>query len=436
VSTQLRVRIEWLDAPGVSTPELAATWGRYEVWVGDRCVTQVEAADGTFRRSVYGSLYPLAEWIAENWWSLIAHVRPSAVDARYWTWANVREQSWLARHNARGAGDGMAWPDLTLVPEGLVTRVRWAADRTLVFRQLRFVSNGESWIPSDDIQEALATTVEHVLDRLAEQDLPKTRLAEEWAAITASDADEREFCFAAARLGLDPYAVDEPTAEEIVRVGEGLPDDLAGEFFDSAEPSALVGAVEWIGRSLPAAARAARKARRPVLELHEATQATTFDRLDPERPWIIGYQIARRVRETLDLVPTQLFDIQPWVGRATVSAPSRGIQGAVAVESGRCGVVLGTEPLDPVFGMARALGRALLRPEKQRFLLSGVRRDEERAAGAFAAELLAPAEGIREMLAALGTQNDSALDAVAGRYRVSPLLVRHQYDNQLAPTSA
>jgi hypothetical protein len=58
------VNIEWLEAPGVTTPELAATWARYEIWVGDRCITQVEAADGTFRRSVYGSIYPLAQWVA------------------------------------------------------------------------------------------------------------------------------------------------------------------------------------------------------------------------------------------------------------------------------------------------------------------------------------------------------------------------------------
>lgn len=435
MTVRLRIRIEWLDAPGVSTPELAATWGRYEVWVGERCVTQVEAADGTFRRSVYGSLYPLAEWIAENWWLLVADARPSAVDARYWTWSNVREQDWLARHNMRGAGDGMAWPNLTLVPEGAATRLWWASDRAAVFRQLRFVSTGDDWAPSEEIRESLATTVEHVLDRLAEQDLRKTRLAEEWAAITATDADEREFCCAAARLGLDPYAVDDRTAEQIVRVGRDLPEDLAGTFFDSAEPAALTDALAWIGRSLPAAARAAHRARRPIVELREAVGGTAADSVNAERPWIRGYETARMVREALGVSPTQLFEIDPWVGRATVSAPSVGIQAVAAVESDKCGVVFGTDPLNPAFGMARTLGRALLQPGRQRFLLSSVRRDEERAAGAFAAELLAPAAGIREMLAALGTQSDPAIEAVARRYRVSPLLVRHQYDNQLAGTS-
>jgi hypothetical protein len=430
LNVAIDVRIEWLEAREVSTPELAATWARYEVWIGDRCATQVESSDGTFRRSVYGSLYPLAEWIAANWWLLSFHVRPSAIDARYWTWSNARTHRWLSAHNVRGAGDGMAWPDMTVVPEGSMTRLHWAADQASVYRDLRFVSGGYAWARSTDVRRSLAAIVEHVLDRLAEQDLPKTRLAEEWMAIAESD-DELDFCRAAARLGLDPYAVDEILAEEIVRVAAALPEDLVEKFFESAQPSALTAAAAWSERSLAAARRATRKARLPLGELQDAI-GKAGGTADAERPWTLGYAMARTVRGSLGVSDTQLFDITPWVGRATVSTSSAGIQGAVAVELNRCGVVLGSESFNPVFGSAKALGKALLRPGMQHFLLSAARTDDERTAGAFAAELLAPADGIREMLAVLGKEDDFALEAVAKRYRVSPLLVRHQYDNQLA----
>jgi Zn-dependent peptidase ImmA (M78 family) len=76
--------------------------------------------------------------------------------------------------------------------------------------------------------------------------------------------------------------------------------------------------------------------------------------------------------------------------------------------------------------------RVLTRPRQHSFMLSAARGHDERVAGAFAAELLAPAEGIRRSLEALGRQDDAALEAVAWHYGVSPLLVRHQYDNQLA----
>jgi hypothetical protein len=111
----IAVRIEWLDAPDVTAPELAATWARYEVWVADSCASLVETDDGTLRRSVYGSLYPLANWITSNWWSLRAHVRPSATDSNHWSWGNLRTQPWLRVHNMRGAGDGMSWPNLTIL---------------------------------------------------------------------------------------------------------------------------------------------------------------------------------------------------------------------------------------------------------------------------------------------------------------------------------
>ncbi|CAJ58934.1 MULTISPECIES: hypothetical protein [Frankia] len=90
MSDGIELRIEWIDAPGVRAPEPAATWARYELWVGGRCVTQVEEPDGTFRRSVYGSVYPLAEWIATNWWPLTGHIRPSAIRSEHWTWSNLR----------------------------------------------------------------------------------------------------------------------------------------------------------------------------------------------------------------------------------------------------------------------------------------------------------------------------------------------------------
>ncbi len=170
MSVTFEVRIEWLDAPDVSTPELAATWARYEIWVGNRCVTQVEDADGTFRRSVYGSLYPLAEWTASNWWVLASHIRPSAIETRYWTWPNVRTYPWLGQHNLRGAGDGMAWPDLTFVAEGAVTRIVWAADTEMPMGPIRFASGGSGLVRTDEARQSLAGLVDNVLGRLTSVD--------------------------------------------------------------------------------------------------------------------------------------------------------------------------------------------------------------------------------------------------------------------------
>jgi hypothetical protein len=132
----------------------------------------------------------------------------------------------------------------------------------------------------------------------------------------------------------------------------------------------------------------------------------------------------------LQVPAVQRFDVAPWVGTTVAGTSSAGIQGVAAIHDDRCGLVASDSRLNH-FRQARALGRTLLNPEQRSFVLSAARGYEERVARAFAAELLAPAEGIRQALAEFGRHDDAALEAVAQRFRVSPLVVRHQYDNQL-----
>jgi hypothetical protein len=112
-SPTLRFAYEWEPGDGVRSPELAATWCRLEIWVGNDCVSRVEdIGSGSTRRSLYGSLYPLAEWLAYNWWLIHAHTRPTALPSHRWSFsqlrhANRREYAWLRHHNMRAAGDGL-----------------------------------------------------------------------------------------------------------------------------------------------------------------------------------------------------------------------------------------------------------------------------------------------------------------------------------------
>ncbi|MDQ3886394.1 MAG: hypothetical protein M3308_05130 [Actinomycetota bacterium] len=401
-------------------------------------MNHVETRDATFRRSVYGSLYPLAEWIAFNWWFLTTSIRPSATDSRYWTWPNVRAQQWLRHHNMRGAGDGMAWPDFTLVPEGPVTCMRWFADDDTLFGPVQFVSAGTAFVKSEDVATGLAEFVDHVLERLAEEGLPKTRLAEDWAALGNLDDDEKEFCATAARLGVDPFSLSELLAREIIDVANGLPAELVTEFFDNADATNLGKAAEWTCRASEVATMASASAR-DLKSLYEVVSPHVESGKNAvDLPWEAGYAMARRVRHELDTSDTHPFDVSPWLALGEVRDDSGGIQGVAAVNNNRCGLVLGDPGLreeSRLFAQARALGRALVRPGQRSFLLSAARSRDERVAGAFAAELLAPAKGIREVLDGLGKQDDMALEAAARSFGVSPLVVRRQYDNQLARTS-
>jgi hypothetical protein len=158
----LRFTYEWERGDGVATPELAATWARLEVWVGSECVTRVEdILTGSARRSIYCSLYPLAEWIAFNWWPLTANIRPAAFPKQ--------ARLWGRQHNFRAAADGFIWPNLMLWPQGSSTFVRWRSDA--VVRNgapVRYISSGDAFTDSIETRHSLSGIVESVLVRLEE----------------------------------------------------------------------------------------------------------------------------------------------------------------------------------------------------------------------------------------------------------------------------
>jgi hypothetical protein len=427
-------RIEWLEADGVTSPELRETWARFEWWIGGRCVTQVEGADATLRRSVTLSLYPFAEWIAENWWSLLHEVRVSGHDERAWGWRNVGREPWLRRHNVRGAGDGMPWPDLTVVPEGSITRFRWRPDDGLGIRRVAFVGQGDAAISSEDAVRGLGELVEAVLARLSEQGIKRTALHEEWAVLRSTDGDEADFCAAAARLGLDPYSVEEAVGERIVEAATALPEELHDDFFNAVLPHELGAASRRVGPSTQTALRLAAGAPRSLEELRAFASGRRGD--SPAAAWSQGYAFADALNEAMQRDLMQPFDLSPWVRTSTSSSAPHGIQGlGVSAASGGCGLVVPkTVRTAREFWSAKALGLALFGP-REHFILSRTRSDEERMAGAFAAELLAPARGIQRYLQPLGPFDDAAAEAIAARYGVSPLLVRHQHDNRLQPAA-
>jgi hypothetical protein len=62
------------------------------------------------------AMYPVAEWIAFDWWPL-AHkgAAPTAHDPT----------ALRSRRSLTSAGDGYAWPDLTIVPHGELAELCW-----------------------------------------------------------------------------------------------------------------------------------------------------------------------------------------------------------------------------------------------------------------------------------------------------------------------
>ena len=129
---ELAVRWEWETAESVRTPEHRATWARIEIKVGSDFVTLVEdLGSGSSRRSIDCPLYPLAEWVVYNWWFLQSDTRPSSFlagdGAPLAQGSHPLPLTLRERHSIRASGDGFAWPDLLIVPDGYETRLDGAA---------------------------------------------------------------------------------------------------------------------------------------------------------------------------------------------------------------------------------------------------------------------------------------------------------------------
>lgn len=173
--------------------------------------------------------YPLAEWIALNWWSALA---PTA-----------RRDG----HGLRllGAGDGFPWPDLTLRPgPGYVGASLRRLDRDPFV--VRFLSSVEAILDAESTAGELARFIDATVRRLDEAHITGTPLQDEWNAITATDEPERDFCLVAAALGFDPYDIGPDQTRAVLSLGSSMGSellrlDLAGSVDVGALPAALEG---------------------------------------------------------------------------------------------------------------------------------------------------------------------------------------------------
>ena len=440
----LQITWDWLSAPTVKAPELRATWANLEIRVGPELVTLVvDRESQSSRRSIFVSLYPLAEWIAFNWWFLQANTRPATALSRLpggydALWGGYGER-YLQHHGIRGAGDGFLWPNLFLLPEGNTTKVVWNADPPFVGdRQIRFLSRGNLTLDTAKVSQHLADFVDAVIQRLNEEGVTETTLATEWTAIQQTDAEEAEFCLAAARLGLDPYSEAEKYGAEILAAARALDDtNLLRDFFDVVDPEKVAATLRWVSTAKNDIDSLASGSDPNVADLRATAQ------IEPDwdllRPWEVGWRQARLIRKAANVDPSERFDVQRLVRTYTRQASSPGLQALGNVRDGAYPFLILSHrqhEAATAFTLARAIWHVLWQPSPI-FLVTSAHTDRQKMERAFAAELLAPAEGIRARLVDDGVHSgleEPALDELASHYGVSTLLVQHQVENQIVPT--
>lgn len=432
----LAIGFDWEAAEGVRTDELRVTWARLEITVGDDVVTQVQdAVAGSVRRSIYAPMYPLAEWIAYNWWYLRSDVRPGYLLPSQWTFQdrvsqNANKSAWLLHHNLRAAGDGFAWPDLTIIPAADArTRLLWRADRSYPPGwRLRFLSDGHAEIDGKDVQSALASLVDAVITRLDEHDITDTPLHKEWRALQTMDSDEADFCVAAARLGLDPLGLPDEVSDLIVLSGTSLDGPLLDDFLEAADPALLRQDLDWIAHSSDRV-RSSSEHTQPLPHVTRRSHAG-------ERPWEVGLDDARSLRAALGLESDARVEPSRWIASERVDRVDRALVGLAGRSSQHSPVLALTEWRSAEaarFAEARALWRFATSGEPEpKFLITTARSPSQQSARAFAAEFLAPADGVRAKLPEEAAPVDLYdVEVISRHFGVNEWVVRYQIINQL-----
>ena len=431
--------MEWQDAPGIMDAVIARTWCRLVIEAGGRLVTQaVHSPSESLRGGVYGSAFPLCQWLVENWWFLLNEAYrfparyPSSELAQ-----TPRDRAWVQRHSLLAAQEGYALPDLTLFRDEQRIVARWMPDgETPVHPALRFVAQGEAQVKVADAEHGVAEAVRTVMDRLDGIDVPEVlALREDWMAIESATEQERRLCEWAARLGLDPYDREELTddMEHTLRESVAALDaPLRHDFLDAAQPQSVPRDLNWLHEAEALAADAG--AGRNPEEIPRGNGSAAAHGF--------GYACATKLRQRL--LPTNVHDpIDDLDGLLVrlgwAQRPSRTL--ALEAESpleaaltrsreGAPVAIVGDAGLDTNrFRLARSAFLHHFAPSgsARRRLVTEAHTWEQRASRAFAAELLAPAEGLARHLGRKAAPRHT--DELAHRYRVSAEAIRRQIEN-------
>ena len=211
--TGLKFTTDWQDGEGLRGAELAATFASLRIDVQGQTLTQVlDHRARTVRDHIFVPLYPIAEWLASNWWFLV-HEHENRVK---------REGSaFRHRHSLSTSTDGYALPNLTIVASGGRTSLTWG-DQEPGWAAVRFLDRGSATVERDQFMQGCAEFIDRVIRRLISHDISSTFLQDEWDAIQNADEDERAFCEMSAGLGWDPYDLDDSTRRQVVELAYRL----------------------------------------------------------------------------------------------------------------------------------------------------------------------------------------------------------------------
>ena len=419
----MKFSADWIENAQNVAAEERATVARFRLWLSEQNVT-MNLRESISTDHIVISLYPLAEGLAHDWWSLFG--------------SREREIS-LIRHRS-----GYAVPDIRFRFDGMAFEAT-ALQKVYQNPPLRFWAGPSEILTRDEAESSLSEFIGVIIQQLASKGQRETSAALRWARVQASRSDPQEtiFCESAGALGLDPYAISGSDSALIEEAASLFHKESLAEFLSGARDYRASSILDWVR-----AAESRPTDKSLVLDLMPVIRKAV--RLAPERQgersWALGYRRARSLREALDLRQKDRIRSDKAFAKklgASANFESAGVvDGIRALRSQTTGDDVsihmrdhGTAPQAPVaqlFSFARAVGDVACFPSPARSPVNQLRSAHRQAAGrAFAAEFLAP---IEEVLSMQADGHDSV--TIANEFSVSTTTIERQIENAQRITAA
>lgn len=421
----LTFEFEWLGDGPWSDAE-RATFADLTIRVAASLATEVEDVHArTVRPSVRVSAYPMAVWLAANWWRLRWEPR----------WEPPRQSlSWQLSHNVAAIGGGFVWPDLSFSSDGEFVLAEARRSDPSSGEPIRYLNAFMLPIRAVDFENATADFISAVMERIASLHVDGAELRELWSNVLQERADPElaRWRKLEARLGYDPGEA----AEELILALE----EMAGSVGEQAMEEVACGSGDHAPEHL---AQLWQDLRYEATPIEMPVERIDFGVQDVRRPaalpWERGELLAGRARTEWGLgsgpLCNETFSNLMGVPRDFLTAGDNTSMGPISAgfrdEQGRVSAVLDKRhPSSRRFSMARVLADQLIAPIEDRLLpVTDAGTARQKVQRAFAQEFLCPHEALMEFFGGVAPSSEGIEDA-ARYFDVSPMLITHKLINK------
>jgi hypothetical protein len=300
------------------------------------------------------------------------------------------------RHSLDSYMNGFVFPALTVWSGGDDTITVEHSNIRQQYSSLEFLDSRASVtnLRREEVEGNLFELVRAVLERMPDG-AAGIELRDAWDRVLESlgNDDERQYCAAAGRLGIDPY---DPDAEDISGLAEGLSRRLFANICEAATLTEMQATTQWAREGM----RCLRNL--PGVDIEHFGAMPLPD--PQEKIWLHGYEAARLVRRNLDLEGLSPRRVVDKIFGPAVRADGPAVAGTPfaieAIADRRNGVMRVAIPNTSArlrrSRLCRASYLAWRTEDRDSAAVTTATTLDQQASRAFAAELLAPADLLRE----------------------------------------